>query len=312
VLLIVSDHGFGPLEKWFHVNTWLLQQGFIVLKKGLWTQLKRLAFRLGLTPMNAYYLLRAIGLGKLKQEVVAGRGRGRLQALLPLLFLSFDDVDWSRTRAYALGQIGPIYFNLKGREPQGIVEPGAEAEALRREIVERLRALRNPDTGEPIVGQVYRPEELYAGAHLVQAPDVIFMPPEDAQDQVPGFGEVDFGTNSILTPMRRGTSGVHRVDGVWMAWGQPIRAGTWLPEAQIVDIAPTALHLAGLAVPEDMDGQVLAAALQPEYADPATIRYGPPASRIDQDDEPSQGSDVLSAEEQAIVEERLRGLGYAA
>jgi len=309
VLFLTSDHGFGPLAKWFHVNTWLLQEGLIVLKSDLRTRLKRRIFQLGFTPVNAYRLVKMVGLGQLKEEVTPGRGRGRLRALMPLLFLSFDDVDWSRTRAYALGQIGPIYFNLKGREPQGIVEPGAEAEALRQEIVARLRQLRDPATGlAPVVGEIYRPEELYAGPHLSKAPDIVFSPRfEDPRGQIPGFGEVDFGTNRAIAPMERGVSGVHRMNGIFLAFGKPIRPGVWLEGSRIVDVAPTALHLAGLPVPEDMDGRVLVEGLQPEYADPASIRKGPPAARSLAD-----AADVLSAEEQAILEERLRGLGYAA
>jgi predicted AlkP superfamily phosphohydrolase/phosphomutase len=308
VLFLTSDHGFGPLAKWFHVNTWLLHEGFIVLKPGARTSLKRALFESGLTPMNAYRLLRSIGLGKLKEEVTPGRGRGRLRALMPLLFLSFDDVDWSRTQAYAMGQIGPIYFNLKGREPQGVVEAGAGAEALRLKIVERLHGLRDPETGEPIVGRIYRPEELYTGSHLPSTPDIVFAPRFEAPGgQVPGFGEVDFGTNRPIAPMERGVTGVHRMHGVFLAYGKPVRPGVWLEGAQIVDVAPTALHLAGLPVPEDMDGRVLVEALQPDYADPASLRYGPPAAR-----DSAGPAEVMSADEQSILEERLRGLGYVA
>ena len=308
VLLLTSDHGFGPLDKWFHVNTWLLNQGLIVLKPGLATRLRRRLFRWGLTPMNAFHLLRSAGLGRLKEEVTAGRGSGRLRRLVPLLFLSFADVDWSRSRAYALGQIGPIYLNLKGREPQGIVEPGAEAEALREEIAGRLRQVSDPETGESIVGTIYRPEELYAGPHLGQAPDLVFAPRWDTpRGQIPGFGEVDFGTNHIIAPLQRGVSGVHRMNGVFAAFGEPIRPGAWLKGARIVDVAPTLLYLAGLPVPEDMDGCVLLDALRPEYADPAAVRRGPPAARGVE-----EPADELSAQDEEVVRERLRGLGYAA
>jgi predicted AlkP superfamily phosphohydrolase/phosphomutase len=253
-------------------------------------------------------MLRRLGLGYLKQEVVAGRGRGRLQGLLPLVFLSFDDVDWGRTRAYALGQTGPIYLNLKGREPQGIVEPGVEAEALRQEIVDRLRHVRDPDSGEPVVGEVYRPEELYSGPHLSKAADVIFTARFEAKrGQIPGFGEVDFGTNRIIAPMDRGVSGVHRMNGLFAAIGEPFRARVWLEDAQIWDVAPTALHLAGLPVPADMDGRVLSRALRSEHADPTSIRYGPSASRA-----AKITGETMSAEDEAAIRERLRDLGYVA
>ena len=306
VLLLTSDHGFGSLHKWFQVNTWLLQEGFIALKPGVLSRMKHQMFRMGFTPMNAYNLLRAVGLGRLKEEVTPGRGRGRLRALLPKVFLSFADVDWSRTRAYAIGQIGQIFLNLKGREPQGTVEPGTEAEQVRDEIVARLRQVCDPDTGEPIVGKVYRPEELYPGPHMDRVPDITFMPPEESKSQSPGFGEVDFGTNHIHSPMRGGLSGIHRMNGVFVAFGKPIQPGTWIEGARIVDVAPTALYLAGLPVPEDMDGRVLVEALRPEYTDEPLL-YGPPARRTDQG-----ATEFLSGEDEEIVQERLRGLGYAA
>ena len=108
------------------------------------------------------------------------------------------------------------------------------------------------------------------------------MPPSDARKQTVGFGEVDFGTNRVVAPMHRALSGGHRLNGVFMAFGEPIKPGVWLKEAQLTDVAPTALHLAGLPVPEDMDGSVLLDALRTEYADPASIRHGPPASRDDE------------------------------
>ncbi len=309
VLFLVSDHGFGPLDRWFHVNTWLLQEGWIVLKRGVGSRLKRQLFRLGLTPMGVYDVVRALGLGRLKEEATAGRGRGRLQALLPRMFLSFDDVDWSRTRAYAMGQIGPVYLNLKGREPQGIVEPGTEAEALRLEIVERLRQVRDPQGGEPVVGEIYRAEELYSGPYLETAPDIVFTPRFDApRGQIPGFGEVDFGTNRIVAPMRRAVSGVHRLNGVFAALGAAIRPGVWLDGVRLMDVAPTALHLAGLPIPEDMDGRVLVEALRDEYVDPLAIRRGPSAARAAH----SVIQEALSAADEDVIKERLRDLGYVA
>ena len=310
VLLLVSDHGFGPVHKWFHVNTWLLEEGYIVLKPGAWTRLKRAAFRIGFTPTNAYALARAVGLGRLKEEATTSRGRGRLRGLLPILFLSFEDVDWRRTRAYAMGQIGPIYFNLRGREPQGIVAPGAPAEALRAELEARLRALRDPQSGEPVVGRIYRPEELYSGPYLPMAPDIVFAPRFDApRGQIPGFGEVDFGTNRVLAPMNRGVSGVHRMEGVFAAFGEPIRRGVWLEDCHLLDVAPTVLYLAGLPVPEDSDGRVLSEALVSGCTGP--VLKGPPAARPAGPGGERPG-EVLSAEDEAVVTERLRDLGYVA
>src|SRR5262249_8647859 len=81
------------------------------------------------------------------------------------------DVDWSRTKAYGLG-INGLYLNLKGREPQGIVEPGAEAEELMEEITNRLVEATKFDD-RPVVRGVYRSSKIYVGEATALAPDLI-------------------------------------------------------------------------------------------------------------------------------------------
>src|SRR5262249_4409497 len=81
------------------------------------------------------------------------------------------DVDWSRTKAYGLGMNG-LYLNLKGREPHGIVEPGAEAEELIEEITNRLEAQKDFDD-RPAVRGVYRADRIYSGEATALAPDLI-------------------------------------------------------------------------------------------------------------------------------------------
>jgi predicted AlkP superfamily phosphohydrolase/phosphomutase len=99
-------------------------------------------------------------------------------------FLSLDDpsntgpdelfahVDWSRTQAYALGLNG-LYLNLRGRERQGIVEPGDPAERLLRVISRRLLEFRDAQSGRQVVSDMYSPRELFHGDALALAPDLI-------------------------------------------------------------------------------------------------------------------------------------------
>jgi len=83
----------------------------------------------------------------------------------------FAHVDWSRTRAYALG-LNAIYLNLAGRERWGIVT-AAERDGLAAEIASRLRGLRDPVDGHAVVYKVYRAREIYHGAAVDAAPDLI-------------------------------------------------------------------------------------------------------------------------------------------
>jgi predicted AlkP superfamily phosphohydrolase/phosphomutase len=255
-------------------------------------------FRLGFTPMTIYNLLMQIGLGSLKREVERGQGEG----LFRTLFLSFDDVDWPRTAAYSLGNVGQIFVNLRGREPQGMVEPGAEYESVRDEIIARLWELRDPATGERVVEQVYRREEIYSGDRIEQAADILFIP---TRMEYFGFGECEFGFNKVIEPMKRGISGTHRLNGMFLLWGQPVREGTWLEGVQITDLAPTLLQLAGVRAPGDMDGRVLGEALKPEYVEAPPDELALDSHAVDDLD-----GFELSAEDEALIKQRLQGLGY--
>ncbi|MDP8235114.1 MAG: alkaline phosphatase family protein [Candidatus Erginobacter occultus] len=82
------------------------------------------------------------------------------------------DVDWSRTRAYAIG-LNALYVNLRGREGNGIVNPGPERDRLVKELVEKLEAVRDPETGQSVVKRVHPREDVYSGPYVERAPDLM-------------------------------------------------------------------------------------------------------------------------------------------
>jgi predicted AlkP superfamily phosphohydrolase/phosphomutase len=297
-LIIMSDHGFGPFHKFIHVNNWLIQEGLMQLRPGLLPTLKQGLFRLGFAPMNVYNLLMQIGLGVLKREVVRGQGQGLLKAL----FLSFEDVDWRRTVAYSLGNVGQIYVNVAGREPLGCVQPGAAYEKVRDQIVARLMELRDPQTGEKVVEAAYRREEIYSGDQVEHAPDIVFLP---HRLEYFGFGEYEFGSHKIIETMRRGISGTHRMNGVFVAYGAAVQSGLVLEGLQIVDLAPTILHLLGVPIPNHMDGRVLHEIFVDGF-EPAQALIQPGSWRS----QPGENGAGLTQDEEQVISERLRNLGY--
>jgi predicted AlkP superfamily phosphohydrolase/phosphomutase len=296
-LVVMSDHGFGPFHKFIHVNNWLLQEGFMQVRPALRAKLKYGMFRAGFAPMNVYNAMMRLGLGAFKREVVRGQGQG----LLKTLFLSFEDIDWQSTQAYSLGNVGQIYLNVAGREPQGCVQRGAEYEQLREQVIARLNELRDPETGETVVERVYRREEIYSGAELDLGPDIVFIP---RRMEYFGFGEYEFGSHQIIEAMRRGISGTHRPNGIFLAYGAAIRPGMTLEGARLVDLAPTILHLMGEPVAEHMDGRVLAEAMAEPGTQPNRRAWTPDGS----EDGVSAGG--LSAGDRQVIAERLRSLGY--
>jgi predicted AlkP superfamily phosphohydrolase/phosphomutase len=166
----------------------------------------------------------------------------------------FKDVDWSRTKAYGLG-LGGVYLNLKGREAQGIVAPGEEAKALKAEIGKKLLALKDGPNGPAAVVRVYDRESVYAGPYRDNAPDLIIGYNEGFRASWNGVtGIVD---DVVFEDNVKAWSGDHCIDpalvpGVLFS---SLKLNTDKPS--IMDIAPTALELFGIAPPAHMDGHCL-------------------------------------------------------
>ncbi len=124
LLLTMSDHGFQPFTRVVHLNAWLRDNGFLMLK--------------------------------------GGKRTGQI---------ALGDVDWSRTKAYALG-FNSVYLNLQGREAQGIVSAG-EADAVAQDLRTRLLALTDGDEARRVVLRVDRGRDIYRGDRVAEAPDLI-------------------------------------------------------------------------------------------------------------------------------------------
>ncbi|MCZ6727024.1 MAG: alkaline phosphatase family protein [Acidobacteria bacterium] len=164
------------------------------------------------------------------------------------------DVDWSATKAYSLGLAG-MYLNIEGREAHGIVKSGAEARALKDELVARLSGVRDEERGEIGITEVFDTSKLYSGPYLGNAPDILF-----------GFNSGyrvswDCATGMISGPVfednTKAWSGDHCVDprqvpGI-MFCNYPIDDD----DPALMDMAPTALGLFGIEPPAHMDGKSL-------------------------------------------------------
>jgi predicted AlkP superfamily phosphohydrolase/phosphomutase len=133
VLIVLSDHGFATWRRSVNYNSWLVENGYLVLTGG--AQRKSL-------------------------EALFSRGA------------FWENVDWTKSRAYAMG-LGDVYVNLRGRERDGLVAPGAEYEALRAELIARLTALSDPVNGERAVSRVFKREDVYRRFDARTIPDLI-------------------------------------------------------------------------------------------------------------------------------------------
>jgi predicted AlkP superfamily phosphohydrolase/phosphomutase len=164
----------------------------------------------------------------------------------------FAGVDWSRTKAYALGLAG-LYLNVKGREAHGSVDPGAEAEALRQELIEKLSALRDDETGGTPVRTVYSTRALYQGPYLDAAPDLIV----GYNDGYRISWEAATGrvTPHVIEDNRKAWSGDHCVDPLLVPGVLFSNRKIESADPGIEDLAPTALELFGVRPPAWMEGK---------------------------------------------------------
>ncbi|MFQ5741198.1 MAG: alkaline phosphatase family protein, partial [Acidobacteriota bacterium] len=207
-LIIMSDHGFASFRRSFNLNTWLLENGYLVLEDE-----------------------------SLRDET---------EFLL--------NVDWSRTRAYALG-LNALYLNLRSRERQGIVEPGEEAERLMAEISGKLLAVTDPETGTPVITRVDRAQDVYAGPYTAEAPDLLVGYNRGYRagwDSILGKFP-----RKVLEDNTRAWSGDHCMDfalvpGVLLS-NKQIR----VPDPALTDLSPTILAEFGIDKPAIMVGRPL-------------------------------------------------------
>jgi predicted AlkP superfamily phosphohydrolase/phosphomutase len=288
----------GRASRFIVLNNLLLDLGFIRLAGDTATRLKTLAFRGGFTLRNVHRLVDGMGLAKHAEY----KNVYSFDAVLKRFFLSFHNVDWSRTRAYSFGRhYGSVFLNVRGREPQGCVAPGEEYERARDDIASAVLAWRDPKLRRPLVSQCLRREQVYSGSRFDEAPDLILLP-EHADDIF--YGLSDFGSNRIWDQTYR-YSGMHRDEGMLIATGPGIQAGRDVAMADIVDLAPTILHWLGCEIPGDMDGHPLVSMM-----DPDVLAAQPPRLTGRTSDGQGAGPREYTEKEEEEIMDRLRDLGY--
>ena len=162
-------------------------------------------------------------------------------------------IDWPCTKAYGLG-LGSVFLNLQGREGKGTVSPD-EADALLLELREKLLGVKDPESGEPVLHNVYRARDIYHGDCLADAPDLQLgfrdgyqMDKSSASGAVPG---------NIFAPNDDKWSGEHAAADVRHTPGilfcnRPLRS-----EPAIVDIGVTALSRLRIQPPPFYEGNDL-------------------------------------------------------
>ena len=296
-LIVMSDHGFGPISYQFYINRWLKRLGLLKLKTCAAMKYKLLGFSKTFLRRFLTGLGKRMGIAGIMKKIVS----------LPIMNMnserSYSLVDWSRTKAYSSWTNGEeiVVINLKGREPEGIVNPGEEYEELRDFIIENLGKLKG-DKGERLIDRAYKREELYSGPYVHLAPDIQFTPIDmSLQPRGETVGK------EILIKPNDFSPGLHRMNGILLMEGEGIKENFRIEGAHIIDIAPTILYFMGVPVPNDMDGKVITSCITDDYLKENTIALSEYQSSAS--DGIEEGKAYTDQEEEQL-KEALKGLGY--
>jgi len=199
---------------------------------------------------------------KTVESLVSAKNIERVRKLVPYklwdhytrIFLNLGN-GWRHSKAFTVPSdfTGAIRINLKGREPHGTVTPGEDYDRLCEQLTAEFLALVNTATGQRAVKEVIKLRERYQGPNSEELPDLLVQ--WEGTQPIDSLSSPSIGTVTGLLPDKR--SGAHQTHGFLIASGNRIRATAGLNVADIVDIAPTILHLHGVSIPECMEGRVL-------------------------------------------------------
>lgn len=285
-VLIVSDHGAGPLLGDVNLGSWLAKNGFATYAEP----------RRSLASRAAWNLPPAVR--KLGRRVAPGLAR---RAMSSALVEQLGPFDWPATRAF-VGVNNDLWLNLAEREPDGNVGLGEAPE-----MIDRLRAglgeLTDPVTGAPIFAGIHTRDELYSGPAAAMGPDLML----DAWSAGYRVAVKRGPSDELVIPpgslagVREAWSSEHRPEGIFVAGGPHIVAGE--PDAaSLYDVTPTMLALLEQAIPEASEGNVLS-----DTIDGAFLASHPPTTRVVAE---RSETGAYSDEDAAAVAAHLKDLGY--
>jgi len=294
-VFFMSDHGAAckPIH-FFHPNAWLKEMGYLHCKdrrssaqcvRSLLTSIKNF-----LPPVLRQLIVHVLQMYVLKK--------------LSAFQTRAANFDWSETRAYAVNlytTYDGIALNLKGRQPNGIVEPGTEAERLCNEMQSAIADIRDPRNGKKIIEKIYRRDEVFKGCFTDRMPELILQYNHNYR----GGKDTESSLVTDVSPADFDfQSGDHDENGIFIACGNNIKKGIELAPAKIQDMAPTILYAMGLPVPDDMDGQVMLDIFEPDFVEKSLVK------RVNGKQWTATQSYELSENESDKIREKLKGLGY--
>lgn len=284
-IIVLSDHGFRSADRTFYINNFLYNEGYLTTKKN--------------PNRNFQYALSNIGEEIVKLSSYVFPVEYLLENSITERFLSdtiSKDVDFDATEAFCL--------SASASGVRVVAEDDRKSEIIPA-LVEDLRELRDPATGEKVLDSVFTREERYSDGNVEKAPDIFFtlanqytisdliVPPElGLRNLVQSTGDLPVTTERLGYQH----SGEHARNGILLMDGPNVLEDT-VSERSLLDVLPTLLHAMEYPIPDDLDGSIIKEALsipqEPEYV---TLEERTTTDRGGENDE--------------RVKERLQDLGY--
>ncbi|MBW2602902.1 MAG: alkaline phosphatase family protein [Deltaproteobacteria bacterium] len=264
-VFMASDHGFGPAWQVFRVNSWLHKEGYLNWKE---------------------------------VELTDEKTRKSVDRLVDQHFVLLD---WNNTTAYARSLTSNgIYIRVAEEPGQGGV-PINQYDTFRREMIEKLKALTDPDTGKPVIKNILTKEEAYPGSHNNQAPDLTLI--------MRDHSFISILNKTPIVCRRPEIEGTHYPEGIFLAGGPGIRKSLATAQLSILDVAPTLLYSLGIHIPSDFEGRLPVEIFETSFFSKHPQQKGgptqPPASYALKQEEY-----ITPEDEEKKIFDQLQALGY--
>ena len=291
-LVIMSDHGHGPNSRGHtHYKSLLNKSGFMEYKESDGKS------RFNALVSRTFDILQGFLGRRIKRFLIA-----HFPQAVDFAFTkqNLSDINWTGTTVYH--NIEPT-VNLKGREPQGIVE-SAQAGALLSEVENILLSARDTRSGKPAVKTILRKEDAYHGDFLHRSPDLVVVWNNDI---VVEKLEFTYQGKKIITEPHYTDhrTGNHTPQGIFFIKGEGVKKGFRSDTARIIDLCSTILYLAGCGIPQGLDGRLLE-----EFITSEQLSASPPEYLMDSGMADTAAPDYATEEEKRAAEKRLKDLGY--
>jgi predicted AlkP superfamily phosphohydrolase/phosphomutase len=308
-LFVVSDHGLAPGNHRFMVDTWLLREGYLRVKRNPASVVRHFLFNVGVTPEFAFRILPEKRSSKLFEGFMsdyfkvdkpkANRGFGNFKGLLyGLLLDKRRDIDWQRTKVYSFGGTGmlSLYVNYSN-------ENQSDPQELRESIAKKLQDFRYK--GERVFDEV----KFGSDEYTTKKEDDVSIPDVLAYDEHSEFDPANnpaylASSRIVTTRYQRSNEAVHDRYGILIASGPDIANRGEIDRLSIMDVFPTILHYFGVGIENDVDGKVIsniykdggeAASRPPKYVEPGSV---------------SSRSSIFSEAEEEELAGKLKSMGY--